>query len=298
MIGVINEYNKYLNAVNNYNNIFTFELNQNKVNEIKTLFTDYLLKEIISIREGFDYQIQIGEKQVEMALENYDYFNASKIVEEELLKTNISEVVSNAKSQLNETMNLLNWVVGNKFDEEMRDKLPKECENITRIEFKKSDNPKRRNLKDYNIYEINDYIKLIEKQYKEFNHSVLTNENFIGIRTKEESFISKLVDATNRMDDYFYRYEYLIKEYTKLGTFTEKYKNQSLKVQKYIQEFLTQQVSKIDNTVNTIQTNVKYGWNNLKSVINQSIKDALDKEFNRLFYNLEPLNSNDLDLDI
>ena len=298
MIGVINEYNKYLNAVNNYNNIFTFELNQNKVNEIKTLFTDYLLKEIISIREGFDYQIQIGEKQVEMALENYDYFNASKIVEEELLKTNISEVVSNAKSQLNETMNLLNWAVGNKFDEEMRDKLPKECENITRIEFKKSDNPKRRNLKDYNIYEINDYIKLIEKQYKEFNHSVLTNENFIGIRTKEESFISKLVDATNRMDDYFYRYEYLIKEYTKLGTFTEKYKNQSLKVQKYIQEFLTQQVSKIDNTVNTIQTNVKYGWNNLKSVINQSIKDALDKEFNRLFYNLEPLNSNDLDLDI
>ena len=54
MIGVINEYNKYLNAVNNYNNIFTFELNPNKVNEIKTLFTDYLLKEIISIREGFD----------------------------------------------------------------------------------------------------------------------------------------------------------------------------------------------------------------------------------------------------
>ena len=298
MIGVINEYNKYLNVVNNYNNIFIFELNPNKVNEIKTLFTDYLLKEIISIREGFDYQIQIGEKQVEIALSNYDYFNASKIVEEELLKTNISEVVSNAKSQLNETMNLLNWAVGNKFDEEMRDKLPKECENITRIEFKKSDNPKRRNLKDYNIYEINDYIKLIEKQYKEFNHSVLTNENFIGIRTKEESFISKLVDATNRMDDYFYRYEYLIKEYTKLGTFTEKYKNQSLKVQKYIQEFLTQQVSKIDNTVNTIQTNVKYGWDNLKSVINQSIKDALDKEFNRLFYNLEPLNSNDLDLDI
>ena len=54
MIGVINEYNKYLNAVNNYNNIFTFELNPNKVNEIKTLFTDYLLKEMISIREGFD----------------------------------------------------------------------------------------------------------------------------------------------------------------------------------------------------------------------------------------------------
>ena len=58
----------------------------------KTLFPEYLLKEIISIREGFDYQIQIGENKVEMALSDYDYFNASKEFEEELLKTNISEV--------------------------------------------------------------------------------------------------------------------------------------------------------------------------------------------------------------
>ncbi len=32
-----------------------------------------------------------------MAFSDYDYFNVSKVFEEELLKTNISEVVSNAK---------------------------------------------------------------------------------------------------------------------------------------------------------------------------------------------------------
>ena len=49
----LNEYNKYLNIVNNYNNIFTFELNPNKVNEIKTLFTDYLFKRNYKYKRRF-----------------------------------------------------------------------------------------------------------------------------------------------------------------------------------------------------------------------------------------------------
>ena len=300
MYNVEKYYEDYLSVVEDYNNIFQLQLNKNKINEIKNLFTNNLLYDIQSIRESFNEQIQIEEKQIENALNDFNYNNILEQVKNELSKKNISEIVSSVNSELNKEMNLLSLEIRNKFDEEMRDQLPKACENITKMEFKQvNENTNRRNLKEYNLNQINDYIKFIENQYKKFNYSVLTNPKFIGIRTKEVGFVSKLINAYNHIDDYFYRYEYLMKEFSPLETFIDNYKNQSLEVRKYIQTFLTEQIaSKIDNTINSIKNNVKYGWNNIKKEINFSIKEALDKEFKRLFENLESLNFNELELDI
>ena len=136
-------------------------------------------------------------------------------------------------------------------------------------------------------------IKLFEKKYNDFYYNVSINESFINMRTKEGDFINKLLYSNNHMDDYFYRYEYLIQEFTSLGPFTEEYKNQSLQVQKYIQKFITEQVSKIDNIINTIKNNIKYSWVHIKNVINTSIKDTLDVEFTRILEDLKPLNETD-----
>ena len=96
------------------------------------------------------------------------------------------------------------------------------------------------------------------------------------------------------MDDYFDKYEYLTKEYIQLNTFSEIYNRKSLEVQQYIQKFLTEQVSKIDNTVNVIQNTVKNEWYHIKKVINTSIQSGLDEVFKNLFKELKPLNEENI----
>ena len=195
-------------------------------------------------------------------------------------------------------MNLLSESIGDIFDKKMRNLLIDACKNISVTGFTKKYESKRRNLKEYNLNQVNEYINFIYNKYKEFSHTILTNENFIGIRTKEGNFYNKLKESISHIDDYFYRYEYLIKEYTSLGTFTENYKIQSNQVKDYMNKFLINQAIKIDDTVNSIQNNVKYGWNYIKKVINQSIKDALDGEFNILLGKLTTLSEKDQLLDM
>ena len=96
------------------------------------------------------------------------------------------------------------------------------------------------------------------------------------------------------MDDYFNKYEYLTKENSQLKRFSEIYKTKSLEVQKSIQKFLTEQVSKIDDTVNVIQNTVKNDWYHIKNVINTSIKTGLDYVFKKLLKEIKPLSEENI----
>ena len=289
---VVSKYNEYAKVINEYNDIFTFEVDQEKkISNIENFLKNRLLNHIKGIRNGFDLQVSIGEDGVNDAMNNYNQEDVLQQVKN-LLNNNIGQKVTSVNNSLVAEMNLLRWEIGNIFDTKMRDLLVDACKDLSVTGFIKTSENRRRNLKEYNLNQVNEYITFIYNNYKQFNHSILTNDNFVKIRTKEGSFYNKLVEAMFHLDDYFYRYEYLIKEYTALGTFTDNYKIQSSQVKNYINQFLINQATKIDDTVNSITNNVKNGWNRIKGVINQSIKDALDNEFKILLGNLKSLNEN------
>ena len=171
------------------------------------------------------------------------------------------------------------------------------CAGITVDGFKLTE---RRNLaesKDYNLNQVNSYISFIHNKYKEFNHTVLTNKNFVSIRTKQGSFNNKLVNAVANMDNYFYFYKYLINEYTELRDFTQNYQAQSKNIKDYINSFILQQAGKIDDVVVTIKDNDVNSWNRNQETIKKSIKEALDEEFKILLSGLEELKGKDVVFD-
>ena len=294
MIQVIEVYENYLNVVENYNTIFEFEINENKVKEIKKFFNDSILYYIKNIKYGFDEKVNDMEKIINLLIDNFDNNNnILKEVQIKLENTNISKIVENVYNNLSFTMNMLSHDIGNEFDIKMRNEIQNKYENISLIGF--TERKEKRNLNQYyNLNKINSYIKFIENAYKEFNNSILQNTNFIGIRTKEGNFINVLMNSYIHMDDYFNKYEYLTKENSQLKRFSEIYKTKSLEVQKSIQIFLTEQVSKIDNTVNVIQNTVKNDWYHIKNVINTSIKTGLDYVFKKLLKEIKPLSEENI----
>ena len=221
---VVTKYNEYAKVIDKYNDIFTFEVDQEKkISNIENFLKNRLLNHIKQIRNGFDLQVSIGENGVKNAMNNYNQEDVLQQVKN-LLNNNIGQKVTSVNNSLVAEMNLLSWEIGNIFDTKMRDLLVDACKDLSVTGFIKTSENRRRNLKEYNLNQVNEYITFIYNNYKQFNHSILTNDNFVKIRTKEGSFYNKLVEAMFHLDDYFYRYEYLIKEYTALGTFTDNYK--------------------------------------------------------------------------
>jgi len=282
----IDKYEDYAKVVSEYNNEFILENNNEKIQNIINFFNNKLLNDIISIRTGFEQQKEQGEMQVRYAMEYYNNTNVYNNVKNELESKNIGTIVTNVANTIKVAMNNLPLAIFDKFEEGLVD-LDKKCENITVSGFKLKNN--RRNLKEYNLNNLFKYINLAYQDYKKFNDDILKNSKFVEIRTKEGSFYNILANSIIHLDDYFETYEYLIKEYTALGTFTDSYRVQSLQIQNYIRNFLEEQSTKIDETINTINQNVKNSWNSIKSNINTSIKNALDKQFEKLLQNISEL---------
>jgi hypothetical protein len=149
-------------------------------------------------------------------------------------------------------------------------------------------------IKVLKLRQVNSYISFIHNKYKEFNHTVLTNKNFVSIGTKQGSFNNKLVNSVLNIDNYFYFYKYLINEYTELRDFTQNYQAQSKNIKDYINSFILQQAGKIDEVVNAIRDNVHNSWNRNKETIKKTIKEALDEEFRILLSGLKELKGTDV----
>ena len=297
MTTTINVYNTYKSVVDNYNSDFTFEVNKNKIGYIKNFFNNRLLGNITIIRTAFNDGLIEAQTKILTAMNRYQQEQIFEKVKNDLSNSKISDSVTSVNSTLTAVMNQLNKRLETVFNDNMRNLLVSACAGISVDGFKLSE---RRNLaesKDYNLNQINSYISFIHNRYKEFNQTVLTNKNFVSIRTKEGSFYNILLNAVLNMDNYFYFYQYLITEYTELKDFTQNYQAQSKNVKDYINTFLLGQAGKIDDVVNAIRNNVVNSWNRNKATIKKTIKDALDEEFRILLSGLKELKHENLLLD-
>ena len=297
MTTTINVYETYAKVVNNYKSDYTFAVNANKVENIKNFFKNRLLNHIIDIRTSFNSGVTQQQSQILAAMNRYNEYQIYEKVKNDLSNRGISNSVTLVNNTLTSVMNQLNVRLKTLFNENMKNLLVSACSGITVNEFKKTE---RRNLaesKDYNLNQVNSYISFIHNKYKEFNHTVLTNKNFVSIRTKQGSFNNKLVNAVANMDNYFYFYQYLIKEYTELKDFTQNYQAQSVNVKNYINNFLNQQAGKIDGVVYAVRDNVHNSWNRNQETIKKTIKEALDAEFKILLSGLKELKGTDVVFD-
>jgi len=286
-VTAIEKYENYEGVVSAYKNQFVLGNNNKKIENITYFFKNNLLNNIISIRTGFEEQIQIGEDQVKRAMQYYHGINVFSNVKNELENKNIRTILTNVKNTLKVKMKSLPLDIFDKFKEGLKD-LEKKCKDISVSGFNLKDQ-KRDLTEKYSLNSIFEYINFAYQDYKEFNNTIFTNSKFVQIRTKEGSFYNILANAIVHLDDYFDTYEYLIKEYTALGTFTESYRVQSLEIQNYIRQFLEEQSTTIDNTINSIIQNVRNGWNPIKQNIDTSIQEVLDIEFEKLLKNITAL---------
>jgi hypothetical protein len=227
-------------------------------------------------------------------MNNYSKVNVYANVKTELESKKISNIVSSVNDKINQTMNLLPKTILEIFENGLKE-LENKCKGLSveGLKLKK----RNRNLKEYNLNNIFAYIKYAYNNYLEFNKTIFTNPKFVGIRTKEGSFYNTLSNSLLHLDDYFFTYEYLIQEYTSLGTFTDSYRVQSIRINNYIRNFLQEQSTKIDNTVNLIKLNVRNSWNSIKQNIDSSIKNALDTQFERLLKDITLLPENNQSID-
>jgi len=297
MTTTINIYDTYKRVVDNYNSTFNFEVNTNKIGYIKNFFNNRLLSYITIIRTAFNNGLTEAQTKILNAMNRYQQEQIFEKVKNDLSNSKISSSVNSVNSNLTAVMNQLNERLKKVFNANMKNLLVNACAGISVDGFKLTE---RRNLaesKDYNLNQINSYISFIHNRYKEFNQTVLTNKNFVSIRTKEGSFYNMLLNAVLNMDNYFYFYQYLIKEYTELRDFTQNYQAQSKNVKDYIKAFLLEQAGKIDDVVNVIRNNVVNSWNRNKATIKKTIKDALDEEFRILLSGLKELKHENLLLD-
>ena len=290
----IEVYEEYADVVSAYKSEFIIEESEDKKNNIGQFFTDYLLKDIKSIRTGFEQQIKIGEIQVEAAMNNYRKVNVYDNVTTELENKKISTITTRVNNEINQTMNILPDKILEIFENGLKE-LDNKCKDLSveGLKLKK----RNRNLKEYNLNNVFAYIKYAYNNYLEFNKTIFTNPKFVGIRTKEGSFYNTLSNSLLHLDDYFFTYEYLIQEYTSLETFTESYRVQSVNINNYIRNYLQVQSTKIDNTVNLIKLNVRNSWNSIKQNIDSSIKNALDTQFERLLKDITSLPENNQSID-
>jgi hypothetical protein len=128
---VVSKYNEYAKVINEYNDIFTFEVDQEKkISNIENFLKNRLLNHIKQIRDGFDLQVSIGENGVKDAMNNYNQEDVLQQVKN-LLNNNIGQKVTSVNNTLVAEMNLLRWEIGNIFDTKMRDLLVDACKDLS-----------------------------------------------------------------------------------------------------------------------------------------------------------------------
>ena len=288
MTTTIDVYNAYKVVVGSYNSDFTFEVNSEKIGYIQDFFNNRLLGLITIIRTAFNNGLVQSQSKILAAMNRYQQYQIYAQVVNDLSNSQISSSVSAVNSVLTTNMNNLNTELATLFTDKMKSLLVNACKDIVVDGFKVKN---RRNLqsRDYNLNQVNQYISFIHNKFKEFKQTVLTNKNFVSIRTKEGSFYNVLLNSLLNLDNYFYFYQYLIKEYTELKDFTQNYQEQSTNIKNYINNFILEQAGKIDDVVNVIRNNVVNSWNRNKATIKKSIKEALDEEFRILLSGLEEL---------
>ena len=239
------------NYVSNFDDSFVFIISENKKLNIRDFY--YTIYNYIHyIKDDFDFQVQIGQKQLDDYLSNFEVGDQVTTVRNLLESKNKTEDIILVRSNLALIfINLVKDILKefNNFNET----LMTECSTIEMTGFNK-----KRNLGEgYNLSEIESAFKEIEEKYEEFKTKVLGSESFSDISSHKRGFIMSLTNSASSLTNNFYDYEVLLAQYINVDKLTKYFNNleeQATKIRKEVNNYIDSNVALLNHTVQSIYT--------------------------------------------
>ncbi len=234
-----------------YQNSFVFIISENKKLNIRNFY--YTIYNYIHyIKDDFDYQVEIGQNNLDCYLSNFEDRDQVTTVRTLLESKNKTEDINLVRSNLALIfINLVKDIVKqfNNFNET----LMTESSKIEMTEFNK-----KLNLGEgYNLSEIESAFKEIEEKYEEFKTNVLGSESFSDISSLKRGFIISLTNSASSLTNNFYAYELLLAQYINVDKLTKYFNNleeQTTKIRKEVNNYIDSHVALLDQTVQSIYT--------------------------------------------
>ena len=238
-------------SIKSFDDSFTFDLTKENEINITQIYNGDIINSIRSIKTGFDYQVWLGQYNLNYYL---NYFDVNDKVGE--LINNLTDYyfinnINKVKINLIAEFSSLRWNILNEF-KDFNTLLEKESERYKTVGF----DEKRRNLDEsYNLTEIENALKIIDEEYDKFKKNVSTSNSISEIITKKRGFITSLTNSASTLTYNFYAYQVLISQYTNFETvekFFNNLENQSLRIKQSVSEYITEHTNLIDDTLQTI----------------------------------------------
>jgi len=280
-----------LDKLNSFDDSFAFDISYVKKDYISYFYNNTIFYDIGSIKSGFDYQVSVGQENLEYYL---NYFNVDDKVQElnnNLYNSYFIEKILNAKNNLVSDFSSLKYNILNEFVD-FKTLLEDETTMYEIKGFEKN----RRNLDEsYNLTEIEDALNKIDKEYDNFKKNVTTSNIISEIITKKRGFITSLTNSASTLTYNFYAYQVLISQYTsyeKVEKYFTELENQALIIKQQVSSYINSHTNLIDNVLQTINNQMIITKTNINKGINDKINEALNYVYNNKFSNLINIDSN------
>ena len=289
MTTIIIKYQEWVNQLKNLSDVYNFEVIDSKKNLINELYNK-IIPNLNKINNDFIDERKDQEKNMKKVVDNYKIGDLLIPVKKELEGSLINSNIIKVKQNIIQIMENLKYEITNKFNN-ISQKLKN---NFTKPLTGFNEKGKYRNLKEknyYNIYTVEHQINIIEQRYKKFRNEIKLNENMTLLKTKKESFISKLIYSIEHMDDRFNNYRNDISYFIDANNIIDEIEKNSLNVKNYLKLFLIYLQSNISEFTDVLKGKIDEGWDEIKEQIDISLTEfTFNPIFRTLFKNLKLYN--------
>ena len=290
MSTIIMKYKDWVKQLNNLNLVFDFELTDTKkqsINELYNIIIPYLNKtnnDFIKLRSEQD-------SKMKKVVDNYKIGDLLPSVKQELEGSIIYSNIKVIKDNIIKLMDNLKTTIVEKF-QKLNETLDKQFSNPLEGFNEKKKYRNLANYQTYNIYQVESPIQIIEQRYKNFRNEIIINENMTSVRTKKESFLSKLKNSIDHLDDTFNNYRKDISYFIDANDLIDEISRNSLNVKNYLKLYIIYLQKNITEFTDSVKGKINEGWDEIKEGIDNTLTKLFNYKFGTLFKNLNTYNKN------
>ena len=289
MTSIIIKYQDWVKILKNLNIVYNYELIDSKKELINELYNK-IITHLNKINNEFNRERKEQQTQMKKVVDNYQIGDLLSPVKQELEGSLINSNIIKIKKNIIEIMDNLTKAFENKFDDLSR----KLKDNFTEPLIGFNEKETYRNLAEsnyYNIYPVEQPINIIEQRYKNFRNEIKQNQNMTLLKTKKESFISKLIYSIEHMDDRFNNYRNDISYFIDANNLIDEIEKNALNIKNYLKLYLIYLQSNISEFTDIIKGKIDEGWDDIKEKIDKILTEyTFNPIFRTLFKNLKLYN--------
>ena len=287
MNSIITKFENLNKIVDNYDNFYSFNSNNSKMDLINEFFNINIIHEINSISENFEKEKERQNKNIEEEINKYEKIDLVsdliKNISDSKININLIEIKDNIINQMNNLTSIFNDNIDSVKDYIKNYFKDRKLEGLKSIE-------KRRNLEEnefkYNSYPIYYPLNITEQKFNKFKEDILKNGNISLIQNKINEFTNQVKSKAENLTQYFLIYDILLSDYIDASKIINSMKTQCQKLKIFIIEYLINETKITNDVIQSITQKIKYNWFETRKKLDQSIAKILNNTFDDLFMNL------------